>query len=50
MKQLFYHEVKQQDTSPKNIVMVKRMKKVLPINIVVDKNLFLHLCINIKDK
>ena len=50
MKQLFYHELKQQEISSKNIVMVKRMKKVFPINIVVGKNLLLHLRVSIQDK
>ena len=33
MKQLFFYELKQQETSSKDIFMVKRMKKVFPIDI-----------------
>ena len=35
MKELFFHELKQnvQETFSKNIFIVKRMKKVFPINI-----------------
>ena len=44
MKNLFFHELKQnvKETFSKNIFVVKRMKKVFPINIVLGKNLFLH--------
>ena len=55
MKRLFLHELQEQsktlqETFSKSIFMVKRMKKVFPINIMVDKNLFLHLRINICHK
>ena len=49
MKQLFFHELKQNltDDLSKNIFIVKRMKNVFPINIIVNKNSFSHLRINI---
>ena len=49
MKQLFLHELKQNVTRDffKKYFHGEKDKKVFPINIAVDRNLFLHLRINI---
>ena len=53
MKQLFFHQLlhnakRYNRRFEINIFMMKRMKKVFPINIVGDKKLFLHLQVNTK--
>ena len=50
MKKLFFHKLKKtlQEIFSKNIFVVKRMKKEFPVNIAVDKHLFVRLRINIQ--